>query len=99
MAESWLRPSKGRPIVRTLPDIARWRSNVSVVNPNPATNAAPDEETPDRERARAIRARQRALGRELRRLYDNVVQEPVPGEFLELLQKIDSGDGPVKKAS
>jgi len=99
MAESWLRPSKGQPIVRTLPDIARWRSNVSVVNPNPATKAAPDEETPDRERARAIRARQRALGRALRRLYDNVGQEPVPGEFLELLKKIDGGDGPGKKAS
>lgn len=48
------------------------------------------EQRPDRERARAIRARQRAIGRELRRIYDDVAQEPVPGDFLDLLQKIDA---------
>jgi hypothetical protein len=50
------------------------------------------EQKPDRERARAIKSRQRAIGRELRRVYDNVAQEPVPDEFLDLLRKIDSQD-------
>lgn len=51
------------------------------------------EQKPDRERARAIKARQRAIGRELRRVYDNVAQEAVPDEFLELLKKIDESEG------
>jgi len=51
------------------------------------------EQKPDRERARAIKARQRAIGRELRRVYDNVAQEAVPDDFLELLKKIDESEG------
>jgi len=51
-----------------------------------------DQKT-DPEKARNIRARQRAIGRELRRLYDNVAKEPVPDDFLDLLHKIDEGDG------
>lgn len=47
------------------------------------------DQRPDRERARAIKARQRAIGRELRRVYDGVAQESVPDEFLDLLRKID----------
>ena len=47
------------------------------------------KEQPDKEKAVAARARQRAIGRELRRMYDDVVQEPVPEDFLELLRKID----------
>lgn len=43
----------------------------------------------DLENGRLIRARQRAIGRELRRMYDNVAKEPVPDEFLNLLHKID----------
>jgi hypothetical protein len=50
------------------------------------------EQKPDRERARAIKSRQRAIGRELRRVYDNIAQEPVPDDFLDLLQKIDQAD-------
>ncbi|HEX3652121.1 MAG TPA: NepR family anti-sigma factor [Rhizomicrobium sp.] len=50
------------------------------------------EQKPDRERARAIKARQRAIGRELRRVYDNVAQEAVPDEFLDLLRKMDNQD-------
>jgi len=46
-----------------------------------------------REKARAIRARQRAIGRELRRMYDDVAQEPVPDDFMDLLRQIDeAGD-------
>jgi Anti-sigma factor NepR len=51
------------------------------------------KETPDREKTIAARARQRAIGRELRRIYDEVVQEPVPEDFLELLKKIDATRG------
>jgi hypothetical protein len=47
------------------------------------------KEQPDKEKTVAARARQRAIGRELRRMYDDVVQEPVPDDFLELLKKID----------
>ena len=38
---------------------------------------------------RAVRARQRAIGRELRRLFEDVVREPLPEEFLDLLAQID----------
>ena len=48
------------------------------------------KEEPDREKTVAARARQRAIGRELRRMYDEIVQEPVPTDFLELLKKIDA---------
>jgi len=48
---------------------------------------------PDRERARAVRARQRAIGRELRRMFDDVAQEPVPDDFVRLLQEIDRKGG------
>jgi len=47
------------------------------------------DQKPDRERARAIRARQRSIGRELRRIFDDIAQEPVPDDFLDLLRKID----------
>jgi hypothetical protein len=49
------------------------------------------EQKTDLEKARLIRARQRAIGRELRRMYDSVAKEPVPEEFLDLLHKIDEG--------
>jgi len=48
---------------------------------------------PDRERAREIRARQRAIGRELRRMFDDVAQEPVPDDFVRLLHEIDEKKG------
>lgn len=51
----------------------------------------PNEEKPN-EKARAIRARQRAIGRELRRMYDDVAQEPIPEDFLELLRRIDDAE-------
>ena len=52
------------------------------------------------EKARAIRARQRAIGRELRRMYDDVAQEPVPDDFMDLLRQIDEATDPSgKKAS
>jgi len=57
------------------------------------------EENTDRDKARGIRSRQRAIGRELRRMYDNVAKEPVPDDFLELLHKIDGAGGEGSKTS
>jgi hypothetical protein len=49
--------------------------------------------------SRAVRARQRAIGRELRRMYDGVVSEPVPDEFLDLLRRMDEVEAIKKKPS
>jgi hypothetical protein len=51
-----------------------------------------NEDKPN-EKARAIRARQRAIGRELRRMYDDVAQEPIPDDFMDLLRRIDESEG------
>ena len=45
------------------------------------------------DKAMTARARQRAIGRELRRMYDDVVHEPVPDDFIDLLRKIDETSG------
>jgi len=39
------------------------------------------------------RARQRLMGKELRRWYDSVVTEPVPSDLLDLLIQLDERDG------
>lgn len=43
------------------------------------------------------RLRQQAIGVKLRQMFDSVVQEPVPDEFLEILRRADDppakGDG------
>jgi hypothetical protein len=57
-----------------------------------STDSVTKEQRTDREKARNIRARQRAIGRELRRIYDNVAREPVPDDFLELLRKVDESE-------
>jgi len=57
-----------------------------------------NDEKSDLEKARLVRARQRAIGRELRRMYDNVAKEPVPDEFLDLLHKIDETGGGKKNS-
>ena len=53
--------------------------------------ALQDEKTPLQENKNTdIRARQRAIGRELRRMYDEIAQEPIPEDFLELLRQLDA---------
>ncbi|MBA4209266.1 MAG: hypothetical protein C0454_07035 [Parvibaculum sp.] len=37
-------------------------------------------------------ARGAALGRELRHMYRKVTQEPIPAEFRELLERLDTSD-------
>jgi hypothetical protein len=56
----------------------QWDTNVSDEKPS--------------EKARAVRARQRAIGRELRRMYDDVAQEAVPDDFMDLLRQIDEAE-------
>jgi hypothetical protein len=57
-------------------------------------NSVAKERKTDREKNRAIRTRQRAIGRELRRMFDDVVKEPVPAELLDMLKLIDEqGEG------
>jgi hypothetical protein len=41
------------------------------------------------EEAADAQTRQRLIGKELRRWYDNIVKEPVPDELLDLLRQID----------
>ena len=57
---------------------------------------ATDKQPGGKERLANVRIRQRAIGRELRRMYDEVAQEPVPEEFLELIRKIDGLDSKPK---
>ena len=38
------------------------------------------------------RLRQQAIGVKLRQLFDEVVNEPVPDEFLDILRRADSND-------
>jgi hypothetical protein len=53
------------------------------------TEVTKDQKT---DQGRVVKVRQRAIGRELRRMYDDVAREPVPDEFLDLLKKIDEAD-------
>ena len=39
------------------------------------------------------RLRQQAIGSRLRELFDEVVNEPVPEEFLNILRRADTRDG------
>lgn len=48
-----------------------------------------DDDKTEWDKSRVIRVRQRAIGRELRRMFDDVVKEPVPDDFLSLLRQID----------
>lgn len=58
------------------------------------------KEQSERDKVIAARARQRAIGRELRRMYDDVVQEPIPDDFLDILKEIDkAGQSKGRKAT
>jgi hypothetical protein len=60
--------------------------------PNP--NSAPNARAPKRSVALSeARLRQQAIGSRLRELFDEVVNEPVPEEFLNILRRVDDRDG------
>ncbi len=48
-------------------------------------------------RASAAEERQRAIGAQLRQMYDEVVREPVPEEFLRLLEEAERAEKAKKK--
>ena len=62
----------------------RERDAQSMIEPQP---------NPDRPRSSAAldeaRLRQQAIGVRLRQMFDDVVNEPVPDEFLDILRKAD----------
>jgi urease accessory protein UreF len=76
--------------VRTLARKQGW----DVVKKVQETKSLKTVKAADSEEARTVRARQRAIGRELRRFFDNVVEEPIPEDFRDLLRKIDGGETP-----
>lgn len=51
-----------------------------------------DKQSNERGEITDIRVRQRAIGRELRRMYDEVAREPIPEDFLDLLRQLDARD-------
>lgn len=54
----------------------------------------PDAASPKRSMALTeTRLRQQAIGSRLRELFDEVVNEPVPEEFLNILRRADTRDG------
>ena len=54
-----------------------------------AQNMSSKQTKPDAEADRSRRVRQKRIGDQLRRLYDDVTSEPVPDEFLSLLEQAD----------
>ena len=60
-------------------------------NSNPSRKAAP----PGGPALEEARLRQQAIGVKLRHMFDEVVNEPVPDEFLDILRRADerSSDG------
>lgn len=55
-------------------------------NSNPSRKAVPPAGGPALEEARL---RQQAIGVKLRHMFDEVVNEPVPDEFLDILRRAD----------
>ncbi|WP_233356254.1 NepR family anti-sigma factor [Henriciella aquimarina] len=47
------------------------------------------ESKPDKDIERSRKVRQKRIGDQLRRIYDDVTSEPVPDEFLNLLEQAD----------
>ena len=58
-----------------------WKESDSTVTPEDLFAPCPDD----------IRGRQRAIGAHLRHWYDTVAREPVPDEWLALLEQGDAG--------
>jgi hypothetical protein len=57
------------------------------------------DKAPITDKARYARLRREAIGQGLRRMYDGVVHEPVPDEFMDLLKKIDESADPASTPS
>lgn len=51
------------------------------------------------EERQAIRARQQMLGRALQKAYEKVLEEPIPADFMQLLEQIDEKGKEESKSS
>ena len=62
-------------------------ANLSMIDHSqrPSKQAAPPQDPPIEE----ARLRQQAIGVKLRHMFDQVVNEPVPDDFLDILRKAD----------
>ena len=54
-----------------------------------AQDMSSEDKKPDAEADRSRKVRQKQIGDKLRRMYDDVTSEPVPDEFLSLLEQAD----------
>ena len=52
--------------------------------------AKKERRKPDESNVEEARLRQQAIGVKLRQMFDDVVHEPVPDEFLDILRQADS---------
>lgn len=68
---------------------ARRASEAMIEQNTAAKNRQRVEEDPSLDEARL---RQQAIGVKLRQMFDEVVSEPVPDEFLEILRRADARD-------
>ena len=48
-----------------------------------------DDERPEEAAVEEARLRQQAIGVKLRQMFDDIVNEPVPDEFLDILRRAD----------
>ncbi len=49
----------------------------------------PDSKKGEHRSNEEVRSRQSGIGRRLRQMYDDVVNEPIPDDFADLLNQID----------
>ncbi|MAT34540.1 MAG: hypothetical protein CMK06_05290 [Ponticaulis sp.] len=57
-----------------------------MTEPSTSMNNKPERDDDDQ---RERRSRQKRIGNQLRRLYEDVATEPVPDDFLQLLEEAD----------
>ena len=69
------------------------KTNWTYMNYKASLMSQPQKPDPDTSRSQKVR--QKRIGDQLRRLYDDVTQEPVPDEFMQLLEQADKS--PKKK--
>lgn len=75
--------TRGRPLAR--------ESTPSMKDPGPSSGGSSAAPEPNLDEARL---RQQAIGVKLRHMFDEIVNEPVPQEFLEILRRADNkGEG------
>lgn len=68
--------------------------NDKAASPTSKPDDAPESTRPGRPpTVEEARLRQQAIGYKLRQIFDDVVKEPVPDEFLDILKSADRSSG------